>query len=107
MKNIFVALALVLASSAHAHGHHGNHGGHHRGYYHGYQSSPNYNWVAPAIVSGIIGYGIARSVQPTIVQPYYGVPATQMELPVAPYGFHWTQVLDAGCNCYRMVLIQN
>lgn len=101
MKYIFAVLALLIAASASAHDH--RHRGHGRG--HGYYGAPNYNWVAPAIVSGIIGYGIARNVAPTIVQPYAVVP--QVEVPVPPYGFHWVTVLDAGCNCYRTVLVQN
>ena len=26
--------------------------------------------------------------------------------PPAPYGYHYEQLLDANCNCYRWVLIQ-
>jgi hypothetical protein len=27
-------------------------------------------------------------------------------LPPAPYGYHYEQILDANCNCYRWVLVQ-
>ena len=26
---------------------------------------------------------------------------------VPPYGYHWENLLDANCNCYRTVLVQN
>lgn len=102
MKKILVVLAMVFTVSANAHGQY-----EHRGYNRGYYPAPNYNWVAPAIVSGIIGYGIARSQAPIIVQPNTFVPQFQVESPVVPYGFRWAQVLDAACNCYRMVLVPN
>ena len=51
-------------------------------YHHGYYPGPNYGWVAPTIIGGVIGYEIARSQSPVIVQqpvivqpvpaPYYG-----------------------------------
>jgi hypothetical protein len=103
MKKILATLAMLITVTANAHGHYEHRGYHHRGYY----NAPSYNWVAPAIISGIIGYGIARSQAPVVVQPYTAVPQAQFDLPAAPYGFRWLQILDAGCNCYRMVLVQN
>lgn len=102
MKKILAVFAMFFTVAANAHGHY-----EHRGYHRGYHPAPNYNWIAPAIVSGIIGYGIARSQAPVVVQPYAVVPQAQFDLPVAPYGFRWVSILDAGCNCYRTVLVQN
>ena len=51
-------------------------------HHHGYYPGPNYGWVAPTIIGGVIGYEIARNQPPVIVQqpvivqptpvPYYG-----------------------------------
>jgi hypothetical protein len=104
MKTILATILMLIAVTANAHGYYHGYRGHQRGYY----NAPAYNWVAPAIVSGIIGYGIARSQAPIIVQPnVIAAPHATAELPLAPYGFQWAQILDAGCNCYRTVLIQN
>jgi hypothetical protein len=48
MKKILLVLALVSSTAAMAHGYwrHDGHGG--------------FNWVAPALVGGVIGYEIAR-----------------------------------------------
>jgi hypothetical protein len=37
-------------------------------HHHGYYPGPNYGWVAPTIIGGVIGYEIARSQPPVIVQ---------------------------------------
>jgi len=39
-----------------------------RHHHHGYYPGPNYGWVAPTIIGGVIGYEIARNQQPVIVQ---------------------------------------
>jgi hypothetical protein len=71
-------------------------------HYHG----GGYGWVAPLVLGGVVGYAIAqpRPVPPPVVyvnpQPVYGPY-------VPPYGYHWENVLDANCNCYRTVLVQN
>ncbi len=77
--------------------HHRHHGHHHNGHWG--------NWVAPAIIGGVVTYAITRPAQPapviiqqpSIVHPY----------PTAPYGYHYENILDANCNCYRLVLVQN
>ena len=59
MKKILVALSfLAIAISAQAQ-HHGHHG-HNRGG----------NWIAPVIIGGVIGYGLARNYYP-IYEPVY------------------------------------
>ena len=91
MKYAIAILLSVLTFSASAqHRHHGSH-------HHGYGS---WGWVAPAIIGGAIVYGATRpAVPPPVV--YQAQP-----LPPAPYGYHYEQILDANCNCYRWVLVQ-
>jgi hypothetical protein len=74
MKKLLVGLTLAMtAMTASAHGGwggHGGYGGYHGGYYGGYHGYNN-NWVAPALIGGIIGYELSqpRYVQPTYIQP--------------------------------------
>jgi len=94
MKKL-IAIALVLAStSTFAHGY----------YYRG-------GWVAPAVIGAAVGYELARP-------RYYYQPAPQVvyvqpQQPVyvqQPYynnGYHQETILDANCNCYRTVWVQN
>ena len=64
MKKIIVALSLlVLTGSAMAQHYHGQ-GFRHPGYYRG----PGYGWWVAPVVTGVIGYEIARSQQPVIIQ---------------------------------------
>lgn len=58
----------------------GYRGGHVHSYphYHG-GGGNNWNWVAPAVVGGVIGYGIARSTAPVYVPP------AVITTPPAPY----------------------
>lgn len=62
MKKILLTLTLaVLAGSAFADGYHHHHGYWQRGY------NGGWNWVAPVIIGGVVGYEIART-QPPVVQ---------------------------------------
>jgi hypothetical protein len=66
------------------------------------------NWVAPAVVGGIIGYELARPryyEQPVVVvqQPVY----VQQPAQLPPVGYHYQQVLDQNCSCYKIALIPN
>jgi len=64
MKKILVALSLLaLTGSAMAQHYHG-HGLRPYGYYRG----PGYGWWVAPVVTGVIGYEIARSQQPVVVQ---------------------------------------
>ena len=92
MKKILFCLVLLVSSigSAQAHGYYRN------------------GWVGPAILGGVIGYEMARPryyEQPVVVvqQP----PVYVQQAPAVPYGYHYTQILDANCNCYRTVLVPN
>ena len=96
MKKIILLLALLCANFAHAqHWHHG--------YHHGSGYGGGWNWVVPAIIGGAVVYGVTRPPerpvvieQQTIIAPY-----------APPVGFHWEQIVDANCNCKRLVLVQN
>jgi hypothetical protein len=137
MQKIIVTLLLsttALTASAHQgwggerFEHHGfspipGHGG---GYYGGYRGSPYYgghhddfgHFVGPALIGGIVGYGLA---QPHVVSPnvIYTTPTTVYAAPTevytspqpmvysAPIGYHYESILDANCNCYRTVLVAN
>jgi len=76
--------------SAQANGHHG-----HR---HPVYPSRHYDWVVPALVTGAVVYAVTRP--PAAQQP----PVVQIQ---APYGYHYENILDANCNCYRTVLVPN
>lgn len=88
MKYAIVILLSILTFSASAQHRHGGH-------YHG----GGWGWVAPAVIGGAIVYGVTRPSPPPVV--YQTQP-----LPPAPYGYHYEQILDANCNCYRWVLVQ-
>jgi len=89
MKKLVIVSLIGLATlSAHAGGHHGGH--HHHG--------GGWGWVAPALISGAVVYAATRPPvvqQPVVVQPQ------------VPYGYHYENILDANCNCYRTVLVPN
>ena len=94
---LIVSLMLVTGTSQanprHHHGHHG-HYGHVR----------NADWIAPLVIGSVVTYALTRPVpQPVVVQPQQVYP----NIPPAPYGFHYENVLDANCNCYRLVLVSN
>jgi hypothetical protein len=96
MKRIILAVLIGLCGVANAQHH--RHYGHHHGGHWG-------NWVAPAIIGGVVTYAITRPVQPApvIIQQ----PPIVQSYPTAPYGYHYENILDANCNCYRLVLVQN
>ena len=80
---------LALTANAQPRYHHGGHRHH---------SSNNWGWVAPALISGAVVYAATRPPvvqQPVVVQPQ------------VPYGYHYENILDANCNCYRTVLVPN
>ena len=72
MRKILLVLTLIFATSAFAHGPHG---------YWRHNGGGQWNWVAPALIGGVIGYEIARpptvvyQPQPVIVQQPLPVPA--------------------------------
>jgi len=103
MKKILTGLILsIMALSANAQHHHGHHG------YHGGYRGPSWGWVAPALIGGAVVYAATRPV--VVQQPPSVVITPQPNQVVAPYapppGFRWETLLDANCNCYRLVLVQ-
>lgn len=93
MKYLIATILSVLALTANAqHRHYGGHRHHHSG--------GHWGWVAPAIIGGAIVYGVTRPAPPPTVIYQTG------PLPPPPYGYHYEQLLDANCNCYRWVLVQ-
>ena len=97
MKRIIALILLTVSVSAMAQYPHHNH--RHGGW--GYNG-----WIAPVIVSGVIGYEIARHqsppvivqqpvvVQPVPVTPYYGQSQTQTCTA-------WTEIQTADGRIYR------
>ena len=91
MKKLLVAgLIGVTVLTAQAGGHHGGH--HHHG--------GGWGWVAPALISGAVVYAATRP--PVVVQQ----PPVVVQ-PQVPYGYHYENILDANCSCYRTVLVPN
>ena len=68
-------------------------------------------WLLPAIIGGALVYGVVNSQpRPAVIsqqpqQQYYPVEPNRPQ--TAPQGFHWEQILDANCNCYRVVMVRN
>jgi hypothetical protein len=94
LLQIVLAVSLTMIGSAsHAHPYGGR----------PYWAHSHYEWVAPIVIGSAVGYALAARPQTVIVQqppnPYYQ--------PQAPYGYHYENILDANCQCYRLVLVQN
>ena len=99
MKKILVATLLALtAVTASAHGGWRHGGGH-------YVYRDNWGWVVPAVIGGVIVYEATRP--PVVVQQPVPVYPPVSSPPYPPYGYHYEQIADAGCNCYRWVLVPN
>lgn len=64
MKKIFFTLLLISAPVFAQHHHHG----------HWHRSGGGWVWVVPTIIGGVVGYEIAKSQQPVIVQQPVVVP---------------------------------
>lgn len=98
MKKIIAILLLAMSTSTFAHGYYRSYGYHN-------------DWVAPAIIGGVVGYSLARPyyVQPTYVQPVYvqQQPNVVYVQQPAPLNYHQESILDANCNCYRTVWVPN
>jgi len=105
MKKLIVALALAVSVTpalADRHYHHPHHG-HYR---------PGWGWIAPAVIGGAVVYAATRPpviVQqpPVVIQQPVPPVYVQQGLPPAPLGFHYENILDANCNCYKTVLVNN
>ncbi len=93
MKYLITIILTALALTANAQ--------HHRPYPHHGHGGNGWGWVAPALIGGAIVYGATRPNTPPPPVVYQTSP-----LPPPPYGYHYEQILDANCNCYRWVLVQ-
>ena len=80
MKKLILALALFASVPAFAQ-HHGHYG---HGYY---RSGPGWGWWVAPVVTGVIGYEIARNQPPVIVQQ----PVIIQPTPVPPATVYYGQ----------------
>jgi hypothetical protein len=107
MKKLLLTLALTLtATTSMAWGHHGHHG-HHNNYHHHYHGGYGGGWIGPAIIGGVIGYELSRPTvvtQPVIVQQ---APIVVQPGAIPPYGYHYVQIYDQNCGCYKQALMQD
>jgi hypothetical protein len=109
MKKLLLATVLglgLIATTAHADWHGGYRGGYHPGYYHGGCYGCG-NWVAPAIIGGVIGYELSRPSTVVVEQPsvVYTQPQTVIQQP--PVGYHWQEMIDPQTNTRKIVLVPN
>ena len=106
MKKLIIIALLGITNISYAHEgfrHHGYYGG---GYYAGN------NWVAPAIIGGVIGYELSRpryvEPQPVIIQQQPQVIYTpQPIIQQPPIGYHWQEMIDPVTNQRKIVLVPN
>jgi len=92
MKKLIAILLLTLTAGSVMAQHHG-HGNRHRGHGHGG------HWIAPAIIGGVIGYGLSRP----YYEPYYAPPPVYFA-PPPPVYYSQPQVIQSNCVRY---IIQN
>jgi hypothetical protein len=70
------------------------------------------NWVAPALIGGIVGYELSRpryyEPAPVIVQqqPVY-VQQPQPYVQQPPYGYHWQEMFDPQTGVRKIVAVPN
>ena len=95
LRVVLAVNLITIATIGHAHPYGG----------HPYWAHSRYEWVAPIVIGSAVGYAIAARPQTVIVQQppnvYY------QPQPQAPLGYHYENILDANCQCYRLVLVQN
>lgn len=107
MRRLIASIAIGLmmlspvAQAQHRgpHGHHGHHG------HHGYHSG--WGWIAPALIGGAVVYAATRPTPVVVQEPVIVTPPQPVVLQQPPVGYHWEQILDARCNCNRVVLVPN
>ena len=107
MKKLALALSLLVASTvASAHGwerggYRGGYG-HYENHYHG----GGYNWVAPALIGGIIGYELSQP-RTVYVQPQPQVIYQQPQVVYTQPTYHHESMYDSYCGCYKDVLVRD
>jgi len=98
MKKIAIAIIVTLMTTVSYAGPRDHHYRHHHGHKHVHRVH-TIDWVAPLVIGSVVGYAIAsRAEQPQTIIPVQ---------PIPPVGFRYEQILDANCNCYRLVLVPN
>jgi len=118
MKKLILALILALTATSALAWTNGYRGpfvvnNYHGGYYGGYRGGCYGCGVGAAIVGGaIVGGIVAGALTPTYIAPapVYVTPPpviVQPAVPVAPYGYHYQNMLNPQCNCYQNVLVPN
>lgn len=90
-KTIILASLILLSSASQANPRH----------HHGYHNRSD--WLAPIVIGSVVGYVLTRPQPQTVIVQN---PPNIQPQPV-PYGYHYETILDANCNCYRLVLVQN
>lgn len=95
---IFLLSVASITSSAHCC---------YRGGYHHYYSGSG--WVAPAIIGGAIGYGLARPYYDPVyvTPPPVVVEQPQVVIQQPPLGYHWQEMIDPQTNQKKLVLVPN
>lgn len=82
MKKILALFFLMACVSAQAQHHH------HHGHWH--RSGGGWVWVVPTIIGGVVGYEIAKSQPPIVVQS----PPVVLPPPVQQVCSPWTEILN-------------
>jgi hypothetical protein len=98
MKRILLVTLLATLSTnvlADGHGYRGHD-------YHG--GGGGNNILLPLIIGGAVGYIIAQP-RTVVVQPQQYVPVPSY-VPANEPIYHYENVYDANCSCYRQVLVQ-
>lgn len=99
LKLLLIASLILVSGASQAQPHYWNH---HHGYYH-----RHYEWVAPFVIGSALTYAITRPVIIIPKDPDIYVTNPDLAQPSIRYDYHYEQILDANCNCYRLVLVPN
>lgn len=93
---LMIASLMLVSGTSQANPRHHHHHGHH-----GHVRSAD--WIAPLVIGSVVTYALTRPQQVVVQQPVQVYP----NIPPAPIGYHYENILDANCNCYRLVLVLN
>ena len=92
-----IASLTLLSGTSQANPNHWKHHGHRQG-------AHRVEWIAPLVIGSVVTYALTRPTpQPVIIQPQQMYP----NISPAPFGYHYENILDANCNCYRLVIVLN
>lgn len=96
--SIMIASLVMISGTSQASPRHHHH---HRGHHHVVHRT---DWIAPLVIGSVVTYALTRPQSVVVQQPQ---PTPSSSIPPAPYGYHYENILDANCNCYRLVLVSN